>query len=144
MLGGSNEQYRRTIMLNDKQIEGLKQWYRRPEVLDEARRLVKAQEFESLEEHIQMRALFPLSRHGELPAYMLDDEGKPLIPKNAHPRDDVEEWRDVIEVGWIVVEEELGMSRDAIHLAIKEQQERSWETFLQSVDERKAKSQKKE
>jgi hypothetical protein len=126
------------VMLNDKQLEGLRQWYRRPDVLDEARRLVKAQEFEALEEHIQMRALFPLSHHGDLPDYMKDDEGKPLLPKNAHPRDDVEEWRDVIEVGWEVVEAELGMSRDDIHLTIKDQQEKSWETFLQSVDDRKS------
>lgn len=125
-------------MLNDKQIEGLRQWYRRPDVLDEARRLVKAQELEALEELIQMRALFPLSHHGDLPDYMKNDEGKPLLPKNAHPRDDVEEWRDVIEVGWEVVEAELGMSRDDIHLTIKDQQEKSWETFLQSVDERKS------
>lgn len=131
-------------MLNDKQIEGLKQWYRRPEVLSETRRLVDAQEFESLEEHIQMRALFPLSHHNALPDYMKDDDGKPLLPHNAHPRDDVEEWRDVIEVGWQVVEAELGMSRDDIHLAIKNQQERSWETFLQSVDERKQKREDKE
>jgi hypothetical protein len=123
-------------MLNDEQKAGLRQWYRRPDVLDEARRLMKAKEYESLEEHIQMRALFPLSRHQDLPDYMKDDEGKPLLPKNAHPRDDVEEWRDVIEVGWEVVEAELGMSRDNIHLAIKKQQEGSWETFLQSVDER--------
>jgi len=127
-------------MLSDRQKEGLRKWYRRPEVLGEARRLMEAQEFESLEEHIQMRALFPLSHHGDLPDYMTDDEGKPLLPHNAHPRDDVEEWRDVIEVGWEVVGAELGMSRDDIHLAIKGQQERSWETFLQSVDERKRQS----
>lgn len=131
-------------MLNDKQIAGLQQWYRRPDVLDEARRLVEAQEFESLEEHIQMRALFPLSHHSALPDYMKDAEGKPLLPHNAHPRDDVEEWRDVIEVGWEVVEAELGMSRDEIHLAIRSQQERSWETFLQSVDERKRQRENKE
>jgi len=126
-------------MLSDKQKAGLRQWYRRPDVLDEARRLVKAQEFEALEEHIQMRALFPLSRHGDLPDYMKDDEGKPLLPHNAHPRDDLEEWRDVVELGWEVVEAEFGMSRDDIHLTIRDQQQRSWETFLQSVDERKSK-----
>ncbi len=129
-------------MLSDKQREGLLQWYRRPDVLDEARRLLEARELESLEEHIQMRALFPLSRHQELPAFMKDEEGKPLLPHNAHPRDDLEEWRDVVEVGWEVVEAELGMSRDDIHLAIKEQQERSWEEFLRSVDARKARREK--
>ncbi len=127
-------------MLNDKQKEGLGQWYRRPDILAETRRLVEAKEYESLEEHIQMRSLFALSRHADLPDYMKDDEGKPLLPHNAHPRDDVEEWRDVIEVGWEVVEAEVGMSRDDIHLAIKGQQETSWETFLQSVDERKNKT----
>jgi len=124
-------------MLNDKQKDGLGQWYRQPKILDEARRLVVAKEYESLEEHIQMRSLFALSRHQELPDFMKDEEGKPLMPHNAHPRDDVEEWRDVIEVGWEVVEAEFGMSRDEIHLAIKGQQESSWETFLQTVDERK-------
>lgn len=127
-------------MLSDKQKAGLRQWYRRPDVLNEARRLIEAKEYESLEEHIQMRALFPLSHHSDLPDYMKDDEGKPLLSHNAHPRDDVEEWRDVIEVGWEVVEAELGRSRDDLHLAIKGQQERSWETFLQSVDQRKRES----
>jgi hypothetical protein len=131
-------------MLDDRKKDGLRHWYRRPDVLDEARRLMAAGEYESLEEHIQMRALFPLSHHGELPAYLRDDDGKPLLPKNANPGNDLEEWRDAIEVGWEVVETELGMSRDQVHLAIKKQQEQSWEAFLRSVDERKRQRQGEE
>ncbi|MFH2007155.1 MAG: hypothetical protein ABI333_11260 [bacterium] len=123
-------------MLNDEQKDALRKWYRKTDILAEAKDLIDREEYEPLEEFIQMRALFPLGRHTELPDYLLDD-GKPLIPKNCDPRKDQDEWRDAIDVGWEVVEAELGLSRDQIHLAIKEQQEKSWETFLQSVDERK-------
>lgn len=123
-------------MLDDKQRSALGQWYRRVEIRGEVERMVAHQDWEGLEEFIQMRALFPLSRHHELPDYLLVD-GAPLIPSNCNPRTDVEEWKDAVEVGWEVVQELFGLSRDEIHLKIKEWQEKSWEVFMKSVDERR-------
>jgi len=122
-------------MLDEKQRDALRQWYRRDDIRDEAERLIRDEEWEGLEEFIQMRALFPLSRHGELPDYLKTESG-PLIPSNCNPRTDVEEWRDAVEVAWSVVEEIFGLTRDDVHLRIKDWQEQSWETFLKSVDER--------
>lgn len=122
-------------MLDEKQREALRQWYRRDSIREEAGRLAKAEDWEGLEEFVQMRALFPLSRHNELPDYLKTETG-PLIPSNCNPRDDVEGWRDAVEVGWEVVHEILGLSRDEIHLRIKHWQDQSWEAFLRSVDDR--------
>lgn len=122
-------------MLDNNQREALRQWYRREAIRDEATRLIRDEDWEGLEEFIQMRALFPLARHSELPDYLRTEKG-PLIPSNCNPRTDVEEWRDAVDVGWAVVQELFGLSRDEIHLKIKAWQERSWETFLKSVDER--------
>lgn len=122
-------------MLDERQRDALRQWYRRDAIREEAQRLVRNEDWESLEEFIQMRALFPLSRHDELPPYLRSESG-PLIPSNCNPGTDVEVWRDAVEIGWEVVEETLGISRDEIHIRIKTWQERSWETFLRSVDDR--------
>lgn len=123
-------------MLNDRQRDALRRWYRRSEVTEEINRLVRREDWEALEEYIQMRALFDLSRHSELPDY-LRDGANPLIPSNCNPRASEEDWQDAIEVAWEVMEADFQLSRDAVHLKIKEWQERSWEAFLQSVEERK-------
>ena len=124
-------------MLDDRQKEALRQWYRGDDVHHEAKRLIDTEDWENLEELIQMRALFGLSRHSELPDYLKDGD-KPLIPSNCNPRQDEEGWKDAVDVGWEVVEADFGLSRDEIHLRIRDWQERSWESFLRSVDERKA------
>lgn len=129
-------------MLDKAQKYALYQWYSRDEVLGEAESLIDKEEWEILEELIQMRALFPLSRHSALPDYLLNDEGKPLVPSNCDPRKDEEAWQDAIEVGWKVIKDRFGLVRDEIHLRIKEQQETSWEGFLRSVDERKKRHEK--
>lgn len=123
-------------MLDDRQKDALRQWYRRTEVTDEVKRLVRREDWEALEEFIQMRALFGLSRHSDLPAYLLDGDA-PLIPSNCNPRSSEEDWQDAIEVGWEVMGADFNLGRDAVHLKIKDWQERSWERFLESVDERK-------
>ena len=123
-------------MLDEKQKNSIRQWYRQEKILAEAKLFIDKQEWEALEEFIQMRALFPLGQHSSLPDYLKTEDGGPLIPSNADPRKEVEDWRDAIEAGWEVIDAALGYTRDTIHLAIKEQQEASWETFLRSVDER--------
>jgi len=123
-------------MLDDRQKDALREWYRRSEVLDEARRCVKNQYWEDLEEHIQMRSLLPLVRTSELPDYLRNEKGEALLP-SVNPRDNKDAWEDAVGVGWEVVESELGLSHDDVHRAIAEQQKESWDTFMKSVEERK-------
>lgn len=123
-------------MLNDEQKNALRKWYRRPEILDQARTRVKNKYWEDLEELLQMRCLIPLGRTQELPDYLMTDDGQALLP-SVDPRSNLEAWQDAIEVGWEVVESELGVSRDAVHEAIGKQQKESWEEFLNSVERRK-------
>ena len=123
-------------MLNDRQKDALRSWYRRPEILDQARARIKNEYWEDLEELLQMRCLIPLGRTQELPDYLKTDDGQALLP-SVDPRSNLEAWQDAIEVGWEVVESELGVSRDAVHEAIGKQQKASWEEFLNSVEQRK-------
>ena len=123
-------------MLNDEQKNALRTWYRRPEILDQARTRIKNKYWEDLEELLQMRCLIPLGRTQELPNYLMTDDGQALLP-SVDPRSNLEAWQDAIEVGWEVVESELGVSRDAVHEAIGKQQKESWEEFLNSVERRK-------
>ncbi|MDY0000201.1 MAG: hypothetical protein RBU30_02785 [Polyangia bacterium] len=118
-------------MLDDRQREALRLWYRREAVLGEARRLAREERWEGLEELIEMRALIPLSRHGELPEYLLTAAG-PLIPSNCNPRVAPDDWRDAVELGWKVIGEATGISRNDVHLKIKAWQDESWEAFLES------------
>ncbi len=123
-------------MLDDRQKDALRRWYRRDEIRKEMERLIESEDYENLEEFVQMRSLFGLARHSELPEY-LKDGTRPLIPSNCNPREDEEQWKDAVDVGWEVVEADFGLTRDAIHLKIKEWQERTWEEFIRSVEERK-------
>jgi hypothetical protein len=124
-------------MLTEKEHEALRSWYRRDVILAEARRLATSEYWEELEEFLHMRCLFALSRHSELPDYMLDEAGKPLFPTNLNPKDDLEKWQDAIEVGWEVVEKELGLSRDDVHRKIAAEQSEDWDRFMKSVEERR-------
>jgi len=123
-------------MLNDRERDALRRWYGRDEVLTEVRMLVDRSRWEDLEELLHMRALFPLSRHSELPDYLLADEGGPLFPTNLNPGQDADKWQDAIEVAWEVVEGEVGLSHDDVHRRIAEQQETDWARFMKSVEER--------
>jgi hypothetical protein len=126
----------RKAMLNDKQKDALRSWYKRPEVLDEVRTRIERKHWEDLEELLHMRCLVPLGRMQELPDYLKTDEGEALLP-SLDPRSNLEAWQDAIEVGWEVVESELGVSRDAVHEAIGKQQKDDWEEFLRSIEQRK-------
>jgi hypothetical protein len=116
----------------------LSRWYRRDEVISTAKRLLAAEEWDDLEEHLQMRCLFPLSRHSELPDYLRTESGSPLFPTNLNPRQDLEKWQDAIGVGWQVLEEETGVSQAEIALKRDSEQERDWQEFLRRYEERKA------
>jgi hypothetical protein len=124
-------------MLDDRQKDALRRWYSRPEIIDKARSLSRQERWEDLEEHVQMTALMPLSRTAQLPDYLLGEDGKPLLPNNASPMSDVEEWRDAIEVGWEVMERELGVSQEHLHRSIAQRQGDDWDAFLKDVERRK-------
>ncbi len=124
-------------MLSEREHDALVQWYSQPAILDEARRLVQAEAWEDLEEHLQMRCLFALSRHFELPDFMRDDEGGAIFPTNLNPANDLKKWQDGIEVAWEVVEKEFGLTHDEIHRRIAALQKTDWESFMKSVEQRR-------
>jgi hypothetical protein len=123
-------------MLDDKQKDALRRWYRRPEVLDEARKRIEDDYWEDLEELIHMRSLMPLARTKELPDYMKTAEGEAILP-SLDPRGNLEGWQNAIEVGWEVIEAELGVGHDDVHRAIGKQQKSNWADFMESVEKRK-------
>jgi hypothetical protein len=124
-------------MLDGRQKEALWRWYARPVIIDKARGLSRQGRWEDLEEHVQMASLMPLSRTEQLPDYLLGADGKPLLPNNASPMNDVEEWQDAIEVGWEVMERELGVSQEHVHRSIARRQGDDWDAFLKDVERRK-------
>ena len=123
-------------MLDDKQKDALRRWYREPKILDEARKRIEDKYWEDLEEFLHMRSLMPLGRTKELPDYLKADDGQPLLP-SVDPRSNLEAWQDAIEVGWEVVEAELGVNRNEVHAAIGDQQKDNWADFMKSIEERK-------
>ncbi len=84
-----------------------------------------------------MRSLMPLGKIDQLPDYLLKEDGKPLIASNVNPHQDVEEWRDAIELGWEVMAREVGVSQAQLHRQIAERQSSSWDEFMKSVERRK-------
>jgi hypothetical protein len=123
-------------MLDDRQKEALRKWYRRPEILDQARKRIETEAWEDLEELLHMRSLIPLGRTQDLPDYLKTDDGEALLP-SVDPRANLEGWQDAIEVGWQVIEAELGVTHDQVHAAIGRQQKDTWDEFLKSVEQRK-------
>ena len=123
-------------MLSDEQKAALERWYAQDHVLEEAKRRFDRRRYEDLEEFLHMRCLVPLSRHDELPEFMKDEAGVPLLPTNCDPRVDEEVWQDTIDVGWAVLEAKLGIARDEVHRLIGKQQRDDWEAFLESVERR--------
>lgn len=130
-------------MLNETQSQALKRWYSQPEFIDKARALYADKAYEDLETFLHMTCLMPLSKHSTMPDYLLDEEGKPLFETNLDPRRDVDAWQDGIEVGWAVMEAELGINQDQIHRLIAEQQDHEWKSFLESVERRKEERKKR-
>jgi len=123
-------------MLDEKQKNALRRWYRRPEVLEEARKQIRREYWEDLEEFVQMRCLIPLSRSADLPDYLKQKDGSALLP-NLNPRNNQEAWEDATAVGWEVIEAELGVGHDDVHREIGKQQKADWAGFMKSIEERK-------
>lgn len=124
-------------MLDDRQKDALRRWYARPEIIDEARKLQREGRWEDLEEQVNMLSLMPLGKIDQLPDYLMQENGEPLIPNKLDPRKDIEEWRDAVEVGWEVMDREIGVSQTLLHQKIAQQQDGNWDEFLQSVERRK-------
>ena len=124
-------------MLDDRQKDAVRRWYARPEIVDKARALHREGRWEDLEEHVNMLSLMPLSDVDRLPDYLKQAGGKPLIASNLNPQKDIEAWRDAIEVGWEVMEREIGVSQALLHQNIARKQGGDWDEFLKSVERRK-------
>ena len=124
-------------MLDDRQKDALRRWYARPEIIDKARKLQREGRWEDLEEQVNMLSLMPLGKIDQLPDYLMQENGEPLIPNKLDPRKDIEEWRDAVEVGWEVMDREIGVSQTLLHQKIAQQQDGSWDEFLKSVERRK-------
>lgn len=123
-------------MLDDKQKDALRRWYRRPEVLDQARKRIADEYWEDLEELLHMRCLIPLARTSELPDYLRNDDGEALLP-SLDPRSNLEAWQDAVEIGWDVVAAEIGVTHEQVHAKIGRQQQDTWDDFMKSVEKRK-------
>ena len=124
-------------MLDDRQKDAVRRWYARSEIVDKARALHREGRWEDLEEHVNMLSLMPLSDVDRLPDYLKQEDGGPLIPSNLNPQKDIEAWRDAIEVGWEVMEREIGVSQALLHQNIAHKQDGDWNEFLKSVEGRK-------
>jgi hypothetical protein len=126
-------------MLDDKQKDAVRRWYSRAEIVEKARALHREDRWEDLEEHVNMQSLMQLSKADQLPDYLKHADGKPLIPNKLDPRKDIEEWRDAVEVGWEVMEREIGVSQELLHHKIASRQHDDWDQFMKSVEARKKK-----
>ncbi len=124
-------------MLDDRQKDAVRRWYARSEIVDKARALHREDRWEDLEEHVNMLSLMPLSDIDRLPDYLKREDGKPLIPSNLNPHKDIEAWRDAVEVGWEVMEREIGVSQALLHESIARKQEGDWDEFVKSGERRK-------
>jgi hypothetical protein len=124
-------------MLTDREREAVTLWYSEDRVLENAKRLVAERDYQQLEEYLHKTALFPLGKHDQLPDYMRDDEGKPLFATNLDPRADEDKWQDAIEVAWEVIHLKFGISHNDIHRKLATEQDRDWDAFIKSVEERK-------
>ena len=124
-------------MLDDKQKDAIRRWYARPEIVEKARALHRDGRWEDLEEHVNMASLMPLSKIDQLPDYLKQEDGKPLIPSNLDPRKDIEGWRDAVELGWEVMDREIGVSQALLHQNIAHRQDDDWNEFVKSAEARR-------
>jgi hypothetical protein len=124
-------------MLDDNQKDAVRRWYSRPEIVDKARALHREDRWEELEEHVNMASLMPLSNIDQLPDYLKQEDGKPLIASNLNPTKDVEDWQDAVEIGWEVMEREIGVSQALLHQNVARRQDSDWDEFMKSVERRK-------
>jgi hypothetical protein len=130
-------------MLDDKQKDAIRRWYARPQIVEKARALHREGRWEDLEEHVNILSLMPLGNIDQLPEYLKQEDGKPLIPSNLNPRKDIEEWRDAVEIGWEIMDREIGVSQALLHQNVARRQKDDWQEFMKSVEARKKKRGKK-
>ena len=124
-------------MFTDKERDAVVRWYSEPQVLERARELYEAGQYEPLEEYLHKTCLIPLGRHDELPDYMRNDNGKPLFKNNLSPIQDEEQWKDAIEIAWEVMRDRCDIDHDEIHRTIAAAQKDDWQAFLESIERRK-------
>ncbi len=124
-------------MLTDDQRAALARFYAQPHILEEARRLYDAQAYEELEVYLHRSCLIPLSNQANLPEYLKDGDGKPLLPTGLNPMTDEAIWQDGIEVGWEVMADKAGFTHDDVHRAIAGEQNDEFAVFLADVERRK-------
>ena len=124
-------------MLDDRQKDAVRRWYAQPEIIEKARALNREGRWEDLEEHVNMLSLRPLSDIDRLPDYLKHEDGKPLIPNSLNPLKDMEEWQDAVEVGWEVMDREIGVSQELLHQHIARNQHDDWEEFVKRSEQRK-------
>lgn len=124
-------------MLTDQEQSALRTWYAQPHILKEAEQFYKDGALERMEDYLHKVCILPLGRHDQLPDFMKNDQGEPLFPDNLDPRENEEKWQDAIEIGWAVMKEKLGVSHDDIHKNIANIQQKDWDAFMKSVEERK-------
>ena len=124
-------------MLTQTEREAIERWYSEEQVIQGARRLIAERDYLQLEEYIHKTVLIPLGKQEKLPDYLRNEEGKPLFPTNLDPRADEDQWQDAIEVGWEVIHLKLGVSHNDVHRSVADEQDRDWQAFIASVEERK-------
>jgi hypothetical protein len=122
--------------LTDQQKKGLEHWYRQSWLLDKAVSFLDQNDWLGMEDYMHRDALIPIARREEVPDFLRDADGKPLFPHGINPAADVEAWRDAIEVGWMVMEEERGINQDRVHREVAALQKADWEDFLRRAEER--------
>ncbi len=83
--------------------------------------------------------LEPLSKIDQLPDYLKQEDGKALIPSNLDPRNDIEGWRDAVELGWEAMDREIGVSQALLHQKIAEGQSQDWNEFMKRAETREKK-----
>ena len=125
--------------MNEKQEDALRRWYAQEWILDTVKRAHEEEDWEEVESHVHRTVLLPLGKHNDLPDFMRNDVGGPLFPTNLSPLQDHEGWSEAVEIGWQVVSEKLGISRDEVQGKIRAEQDEDWEVFMKSVEERERK-----
>ena len=124
-------------MLTDEQKEALRKWYQQAHVADRTRKLVELGRLAELEDWIQKECLFPIGRQDKLPDFMKDQDGETLFPSNLNPRVDLDGWQDAVDIGWEMIEQDHGISREQYQKQVDKIAADDWQAFLDSVEERK-------
>ena len=130
-------------MMDEKQKNAIRKWYSQNWILEAVQRTLDAEEWEELESLVHRTVLLPLSKHRELPDFMRNEKGGPLFPTSLSPLQDHKGWSEATSIGWEVVEERLGVSKEKVQGEINVEQDADWDRFMKSVEEREKSRKKK-